>query len=151
MPKTEKLHQLTMSYYRVIRLHGQLAHAVLEPIGIFPGQPPILFSLLIESGITQKELGERVALRAATLTTLLQRMEKSELIIRQNDADDHRKIRLYLTAYGHEKALEVKAALGLLEAKMFVGFTLKELEQLEKMLEKLGKNLEMNNYVTGGK
>lgn len=141
MQKRKQLHELSLSYHRITRLNLQHIHVALEPIGVFPGQPPILFMLEHHPGLTQKQLGENIFVRAATLTSLLQRMEKSELIMRQQDQHDHRKMRVFLTEKGQAKVKETRNVLAEFEKKMFIDFNEQELTQFEALLEKIERNL----------
>ncbi|MGL4623845.1 MAG: MarR family winged helix-turn-helix transcriptional regulator [Culicoidibacterales bacterium] len=141
MKKRDQFHDLSLSYHRITRLNLQHVHAALEPIGVFPGQPPILFLLSGEPGLTQKQIGEAIFVRAATLTSLLQRMEKSELIVREQDVHDHRKMRVFLTEKGHQKTGETREMLADFEQKMFVDFSDTELILFEALLEKIERNL----------
>lgn len=141
MNQDEQFHDLSLSYHRITRLNLQHVHHALEPIGVFPGQPPILFVLASKPGLTQKEIGEQIFVRAATLTSLLQRMEKSELIFREQDQHDQRKMRVFLTAKGETKTAETRRVLAEFERKMFERFSDEELIQFEYLLEKIEQNL----------
>ena len=41
-------------FWEVIRFHYYRTHVLLEEIGVYPGQPPMLFILNQEDGLSQK-------------------------------------------------------------------------------------------------
>ena len=43
---------------QVSRLHHARVHALMEDLGLFPGQPPVLFYLWKKDGRSQTELAE---------------------------------------------------------------------------------------------
>ncbi len=63
-------------------------------------QGMILNFLAMEDHITSKELGERTMLDSATLTGILDRLEKADLIERRHHPTDRRAITVCLTGEG---------------------------------------------------
>ena len=63
-----------------------------------PGMGLVLFTLFEQDSRTIKELAERSQLACSTLTGVLQRMEKAELVVRTKDKQDGRLVRVTLTA-----------------------------------------------------
>lgn len=59
---------------QVIRLHRARVHKLFGKLGLYRGQPPILFILWEEDGRTQKEIADRLHLKPATITDGLKRM-----------------------------------------------------------------------------
>ena len=45
---------------QLCRLHHKRAHTLLEGIGLYRGQPPLLWTLWQEESMTQTELAERL-------------------------------------------------------------------------------------------
>ena len=60
-------------------------------------QGRILYVLWQEDGVPIKTISEKSGLAITSLTTMLERMEKSELISRRQDEADRRKTLLFLT------------------------------------------------------
>ena len=56
-------------FVQVCRLHYIRTHTVLEEIGVYRGQPPVLFHLQIQDGLSHSELGRRLQVSPATITT----------------------------------------------------------------------------------
>jgi DNA-binding MarR family transcriptional regulator len=137
-------HQETIDYLlaQVCRLHRARAELLLEGIGLFRGQPPLLMILHDEDGLPQGELAARLQIAPATLTKMLQRMERAGFLQRRIDAVDQRVSRVHLTAAGRAVRTELLAVLGLLEAETFAGLSADELLLLRGFLERLRANLQ---------
>ncbi len=67
----------------MIRFHYYRTHVLLEEIGVYPGQPPMLFILNQEDGLSQKKLANKLKIKPSTITVMLKRMEKANLIVRK--------------------------------------------------------------------
>ena len=108
-------------------LHDRLS-SELEPHGIFRGQGRILHALRHSGAMAQVDIARHLMLRRATVTRMLQRMERHGLIERFRDPADERIIRVRLTEAG-EKAeavmLEIRR-----DIELTVSRTLTEQEQL---------------------
>src|SRR5271163_3158407 len=79
-----------------------LAHE-LDQAGISLSYYHFLRSLTEQDGLTQAELCARNAIDPASATTTLAKMERAGLIERVRDADDRRKINVFLTREGRKK------------------------------------------------
>lgn len=73
--------------------------------GLTPGQHQLLLAVKGHRGPDGPTIGEvagYLAVRHHSVVGLIDRAEKSKLVRRSQDADDHRVIRLHLTATGDE-------------------------------------------------
>ncbi|KYO67350.1 MarR family winged helix-turn-helix transcriptional regulator [Thermovenabulum gondwanense] len=131
-------------FMKVIRLHYLKLYEYLEGLNIYPGQPPILFSLYKEDGQSQKDLAKRLNLKPATLTVMLGRIEKAGYIIRKQDDRDQRVQRVYLTDKGRKTCEILKEVISRIEGECFKDFSEHEKEILEDLLLKMSRNLENN-------
>lgn len=129
--ETNSLYQL---FNQVIRLHFQLIHETLEPLGLYPGQPPVLFVLAHKSGLKQRELADHLHIQPATLTVMLKRMEASGYVTRGPDPQDQRVSRVYLTDKGKELCLQVRKAFANIEQKYFGALTPEDKEKMKEGL-----------------
>jgi DNA-binding MarR family transcriptional regulator len=114
---------------------------LLEKIGIYPGQPPLLFILGKYDGISQKELAEKLSIKAATITVMLSRMEKAKLVERHTDSEDQRISRVYLTEEGRKMNVESREALKTIEEECFSNFTVEERVLLRRLFIQMRDNL----------
>lgn len=128
-------------FTQVIRFHYYRTHMLFDKIGVYPGQPYLLFALGRQDGQSQKELAEKLYLKAATITVMLNRMEKAKLIVRRSDKEDQRISRVYLTDEGRELLAKVKEMLKTIEAECFSNFTVEEQLLLRRLLMQMKDNL----------
>ena len=126
---------------QVSHLHYSRAHQLLEAIGLYRGQPPVLGILWEEEGLTHTELAQRLDKTPSTVTKMLQRMEKAGFIIRRPDAEDQRVSRVYLTDAGRAIQEQVQAIWETTEVETFAGFTIEEHALLRRFLIQLRDNL----------
>lgn len=121
---------------RLVNLHRKHVHHLLrkQDIDVYPGQPPLLEALSKHNGQSQQELADKLCIKPATLSVMLQRMEKSGLIQRSSDNKDQRISRVYLTEAGQLAHREVEKALEQIEYHCFSGFTPEEKQILHKLL-----------------
>lgn len=126
---------------QVCRLHHGRARAALESLGLFRGQPPVLHFLHEEDGLTQTTLAARLGVTPATMTKMLQRMEKAGWVQRRPDASDQRVSRAYLSEAGRAIIAEMDAALQRLDEEAFARFTLEEKLLFRRFLLQTRDNL----------
>lgn len=127
--------------FLVSRAHHNQAFRVFGEIGLFRGQPQVLFKLGEFEGLTQTELAEKLELTPATLTNLLTRMEHAGLIERRADATDSRCSRIFLTEAGRIKLSQAVEQTQKMDEAAFAGFSPSEQEQLNQYLERVHHNL----------
>lgn len=126
---------------QVCHLHYTRAHALLEAIGLYRGQPPVLKALWEQEGLTHTALAERLHVTPATITKMLQRMEKAGFVVRKPDAEDQRVSRVYLTKAGRAIQRRVQAVWKRMDRETFAGFTQEERALLRRFLQQIRENL----------
>lgn len=146
MAQPSELEALDFLLGQVCRLHYIRAQELLETLGVYRGQPPVLHILHEQEGLTQSELAARLQLTPATVTKMLQRLEKAGFVQRQTDAEDQRVSRVYLTDAGRAIQADVAAALGRLAQETFSDFTIEERVVLRRLMLQMRDNL---SKVTG--
>ncbi|WP_302486791.1 MarR family winged helix-turn-helix transcriptional regulator [uncultured Megamonas sp.] len=77
-------------------------------LNLLPGQPKILEYLLENNGSIAKDISNGCVLDKSTITSLLLRMEKQDLITRKTHSTDKRSSYIYLTEKGIDMAQKVK-------------------------------------------
>lgn len=120
----------------VNRLHFTTFHQTLSQFGLGKGQPPILKYLSLNDGCKQSEIAKREHLTAATITVMLQTMEKNGLIERCSDETDHRIMRVFITEKGLRVQKMCDEAIEEMEKKIYEDFTGEEIEIFRKLLTK---------------
>jgi len=79
----------------------------LESYGVSIPQSFILFSLLEQDGATLKEIGNKTLIDSSSMTVLVDKLEKDELVERKLDSQDRRAIRVFITDKGRTIAENV--------------------------------------------
>jgi DNA-binding MarR family transcriptional regulator len=126
---------------QVCRLHHSRARTLLEEFGLFRGQPPLLFALWEKEGLTHSELAEHLHVQPATITKMIKRMERAGFVERNQDAEDQRVSRVYLTDAGRNIRDAVEGVLRKLEEQTFAGFSSEERALLNQFLLRIRNNL----------
>ncbi len=114
----------------------------MKKYNITPPQFEVLISLWSEDGLVLSDLSKRLSRDGPTITGIIDRMEKKELLRRERSTRDRRIIQVYLSP----KALKMKEAL--IELQQTAGkdiiedFTPDDIERLETLLTKLLANIE---------
>ena len=106
---------------QVCHLHHVRAHQLLEGLGLYRGQPPVLRALWEREGLTHSELAALLNITPATMTKMLQRMEKAGFVHRRPDPQDQRVSRVYLTGAGRAVQSQVEQVFHRIEAETFAG------------------------------
>jgi DNA-binding MarR family transcriptional regulator len=132
---------LDFLFVQVARLHQARMHTLLETIGLYRGQPPMLYALWEQDGQTHSELAARLHIRPATMTKMVQRMEKTGFVERREDPADQRLSRVYLTAAGRAIRAEVERVRCTIEAETFAELSAEECALLRCCLQQMRANL----------
>ncbi len=148
MEKSDELQSLDFLLAQVSRLHHYRAHELLGGLGLYRGQPPVLYALWEKDGLTHGELAQRLQITPATVTRMIQRMEKSGFLQRRPDPGDQRVSRVYLTEAGRAVRDQVEAVWARMERENFAGFDAEERVILRRFLLQVRDNL---RQATGGK
>ena len=126
---------------QVCKLHRSRAHTLLEELGLYHGQPPMLFALWAQDGQTHTELAARLHIQPATMSKMVQRMEHAGFVGRRDDPEDQRVSRVFLTDTGRAIKENVHQVWRTLEDETFAGFTLEEHVLLRRFLLQMRENL----------
>ena len=95
---------------RISRRLNKITKESISSYGLTTSQFFMLIALYEENGILISKLAEKVALDKATLTGIIDRLERDGLVERKNDPKDRRAIRVYLSKKAEtmrEKLLDI--------------------------------------------
>ncbi|VXA83830.1 conserved hypothetical protein [Acinetobacter sp. 8I-beige] len=110
--------------------------------GLSEGRFILLFLLeAAGEGIAPKTLAEQAGITRATVTGLLDGLEREGLIERQADTEDRRALKIQLTSKGKLIAKEVFNQHSHWISGLFSNLSSQEREQLTQLLEKVSNNL----------
>ncbi|HOT92833.1 MAG TPA: MarR family winged helix-turn-helix transcriptional regulator [Anaerolineae bacterium] len=141
MSPTEGSESLDFLLAQVCKVHRARIHTLFEELGLYHGQPPLLFALWDQDGQTHRELAGRLHIRAATITKMVQRMEKAGFVECRTDPNDQRVSRVYLTDHGRNVRDDVNQVFQRLEDETFAGFTPEECALLRHFLVRMRDSL----------
>ena len=110
--------------------------------GVSSGQWRFLRQLLVEGGLTQRELSRRVGMREPTTVVAVNNLERAGLVRRVPSETDRRKVHVHLTRKA--RALEAKLLPLVAEVHALAtnGLDEEEIRVLRKALNRIIENLE---------
>ena len=117
----------------------QAAKQRLAPYGVTPAQYGLLRALSERDGQNGAELGERLQLDSATITGLLDRLERAALIERRADGQDRRVNRIFATRQARAIQPALDLAMDELNAAFLADFGAADAARLRGQLAQLGK------------
>ncbi|AKN33327.1 MarR family transcriptional regulator [Clostridium carboxidivorans P7] len=113
----------------------------LEKYDITTEQWAVLLKLVEKEGINQKLLSKEVEKDQATLTRILDILERKSLIIRKKSPEDRRAFLIYTTDKGKEVKEEVYPFIEKLFKNMICGIPKDELDLFVGVLSKINENM----------
>ncbi|SCJ05678.1 Salmolysin [uncultured Clostridium sp.] len=113
----------------------------MEGLGLSPGQPKMLSFLRMHPGCMQRELAEGCDIEPATVSRLLENMERAGLITRQPSPDSKRAVCVSITEKGIAAQQAMATGWRKVEREALAGFTPEEKEQFTQYLCRMYGNL----------
>lgn len=129
---------------KVKQIQGRVFERMLDENGIseFNGaQGRILFVLWETDNIPISALSQRTGLAKTTLTSMLDRLERSGHIRREPDPDDRRTVRIRLTETAEALREKYERVSAMMSEVFYRGFSDDEILTFEKGLGKILENL----------
>ena len=108
------------------RLTGQHVQRLLEAHGLTHAGWVVLTRLAEQDGLTQRELADSCFVSAATITGVVDTLERDGLVTRVRTSDDRRVSRLSLTPDGRERIGKCIALVAQEMGPIFAGVTDRE-------------------------
>src|SRR5262249_34760418 len=100
-------HQICFAIYSTAHAFNRVYKPLLDQLGLTYPQYLVMLVLWERDGVPLKDIGERLFLDSGTLTPLLKRLEKAQLIKRTRSKEDERQVLIALSVQG--QALKEKA------------------------------------------
>lgn len=116
-------------------------------LGIHIGQDMVLLQLWAEDGLSPTELANRLRVEPGTVSKVLNRMEKADLVTRRKDPRDARSFRVYLTESGKTLREPVNSRWEEVEGRMLEGLSPEERILLRRQLSQVRDNLSRSTDV----
>lgn len=116
----------------------------LAPHRLSEGKFVLLFLLRdLPEGLAPHELAERAGVTRATITGLLDGLERDGFLVRHGDKEDRRKVSVRLTSKGQAVALDLLNEHSQWIASLFAGLDQRERESLSGLLGQVRRNVEI--------
>lgn len=132
--------------YQMSSLQRKIFKVINEKVSkeymLHPGQIPMLFLIQKHPGISQREIAEIMDVEPGTVAVMLKRMEKSELVYRQEDSKDRRISRVFLTSKAQKILTSVRIIVRDIEASLMEALTEEEQKKLEEILYKIRNKID---------
>ena len=92
-------YNIKVAWHAISRMYNQQAHkyGITTSIGF------VLLNIDVEKGAQATKIAPLMGLEARSLTRMLKSMEERDLIYKEQDPNDGRSVRIYLTDLGKEK------------------------------------------------
>lgn len=138
---SEESSSINFLLMQVAKLHYKKTSLILETIGLYYGQPPLLKLLSKHEGLTQKELADLLGVQPATIAKMINRMEHNDLLTRAANPGDKRTKKIYLTPKARGLLEKVDQLHKVIGDETFKDFTPEEKMLLRRFLTQIKDNL----------
>ena len=132
-------------HYLLMKSHLMLSRKILaeaSKLGLTAGQPKVLDFLRTHEEADQKTIASYCEIEQTTVGSILLRMERSGLVVRQQHAGNRRSLFVSLTEQGEQAAVAVAEIFRETETAAVSGLSPEELEQLKGLLDRLWRSME---------
>lgn len=137
--------QLSHQMFEMMTLMRRLSlKTVKNQHGLHHGKGHVLHALLEHNNLSQASLAQIIGIRPASVTGLLEKMEKEKLVVRTPDPNDKRVTRVAISTEGRTAVHENQILRHQIDQLVFGKLTSDEQEQLMALFTKLVKT--MNYY-----
>lgn len=124
---------------RVMRKVQRYYEGKLAPYGITPVQFYVLSALWENDGVKFKDLAKRLNMDGSTLTGIMDRMERLDLVERRDDPDDRRSLLIFLKDKALENKEEIISLAEKLDQEIRDQFTIEDFLVFERVIDQLSK------------
>lgn len=135
------------SFNKLMITHKTMHRQYLEKLGLFFGQPRLMYQIKINPGLSQKELVDLLGVSKEAVSMSVRRLEKKGYILREVDEQDKRKYSLTLSEEGLKLLDEVLMQQNAAYQMLLEPLSQQEKERLqdlfEVMIEHVRKELEL--------
>ena len=123
------------------RTQRKVHRTIFSQQGLHPSQGIALVTIIDLPGQSQRELADRLHIERATLTGMVQKLEKGGFIERRPDPADQRILRLYPTEKGLESERQTHALFEAMPLYAFQGIDAVERARIRQQLTLIEENM----------
>jgi DNA-binding MarR family transcriptional regulator len=136
------LEQVLISLRRVIRATDLHSKQLVKTTGLTAPQLLLLQAIRDMGDVTIGELAKKISLSQATVTTIIDRLEKRELVKRVRSTTDKRKVHAYLTGKAAEILKEAPVPLQEHFSEQFIDLELWEQTMIISSLQRIAQMMD---------
>ena len=122
---------------RVMRKVHRYYESSFSQYGITPAQFYVLSAVWENDGVKFKDLAKSLEMDGSTLTSILDRLERQDLLERRDDPEDRRSLLVFLTKKAKQSIAEITCLAEKLNREIKERFSDEEFATFERVLEKL--------------
>ena len=137
--------RLIPAIHRVTHRVGLFLDQAIEP-RVTQGEAHILAHLAEHGASSVSQLHRALAHKRSTLTSILDRLTASELVVREVSAEDRRSFIIALTPEGKRMATRVLKGLQRVESAALAGLDPKQIAMLQALLDRLEMTAEQQAH-----
>ena len=129
------------SQFHKLRLLGERIQNRLARYEIGPPQVVVLLALCAEDDMEPAQIADRVLIPRQTITSILDKLEAGDFVVRTDHPTDRRRKVIRLTEAGFDKACAIWGDLASYEAQIMEAFTQREIELFKRLNIKLAARI----------
>lgn len=135
--------QIGFTVKQINNIYEKELNERLKKLGITSSQCAVLDYLFHtnKEEVNQRDVEKNLSLKNPTVTGILKRMEEKGFILSVPNASDKRKKNIYLTEKAYDIQRKMDADRRKLDKRLMIGLTKKEVEALNRGLEKVLYNI----------
>lgn len=122
---------------RVMRKVHRYYESSFSQYGITPAQFYVLSAVWENDGVKFKDLAKSLEMDGSTLTSILDRLERQDLVERRDDPEDRRSLLIFLKDKAKQNITQITCLAEKLNHEIQERFTEEEFATFERVLEKL--------------
>lgn len=129
------------SVFQLMQFMKYHAMKRMEEMDIKPSQAGVLFSLKCWGEQSQKQLAERVGITPPSMTVALRKMEEKGYVIRKQDENDQRVVKIQLAPRGEECIVGIEKVIKEMEDIVYQGISREEILLMNRLLADMKQNI----------
>lgn len=134
-----QLHYLLMANHTTMQ---KQIFTNIKHLGLTLGQPKVLDYLYEHDGAIQKDIASGCYIEPASLSSILNGMEKKELIQRKISDESRRNMNVFMTEKGRRICCSIREEIEKIEKEALKGMSEDEIIHLNNYLKKINENME---------
>lgn len=122
------------AYRKTVHLQRQLALKTMAQKGMHYAEAFCLRLLIVNDGLSQRDLADTLHLSRPRVTGMLQALEKAGAVKRRSDKHDQRLTRVFITQVGRDREMELRSMVASYVNETFGALSATDTRELERLL-----------------